>query len=112
VRQRIRVALLIDDLFDTCVDEHFKADTAGQGGAEQDTAINANAMKGSLNNDILFGMETSAQLMPLSRGDILLVADAANILAVGKTGGNTVIAGCQNPFILYHYRSDVASDTG
>lgn len=104
--------MLIDNLFDACIDEHFKADTAGQGGAEQDTAINANAMKCSLDNDILFGMEASAQLMPLSRGDALLVADAANIFAVRKTGGNTVIAGCQNSFILYHYRSDVASYTG
>ena len=42
-------------------------------------------MVGGLNNDILFSMKPAAQFMTLARTDFQLLAEAANIQAVGIT---------------------------
>ena len=54
------IALLIDNLPDAGIDKHFKADTAGQGGAEEGCTTDADAVKGRLDDGILFCMKATA----------------------------------------------------
>ncbi len=54
------IALLIDNLPDAGIDKHFKADAAGQGGTEQGCTTDADAVKGRLDDGILFCMKSTA----------------------------------------------------
>jgi hypothetical protein len=55
----IGIALLIKNFPYTGIDKHFKADTAGQGGTEEDCTIDADAVKGRLDDGILFCMKAT-----------------------------------------------------
>ena len=56
----IGIALLIDNFPDAGIDKHFKADTAGQGGTEEHCTTDADAVKGRLDDGILFCMKATA----------------------------------------------------
>ena len=56
----IGISLLVENFPDAGIDKHFKADTARQGGTEERCTIDADAVKGRLDDGILFCMKATA----------------------------------------------------
>jgi len=60
-------------------------------GAIDNPAFDGHPVIGSLNNRILLGVESPAQLVPLPGGNIPLLSDAAEVQAVIQTGRSPVV---------------------
>ena len=56
----IGISLLVENFPDAGIDKHFKADTTGQGGTEEGCTIDADAVKGRLDDGILLCMKATA----------------------------------------------------
>ena len=108
----IGIALLIDNFSDARIDQHFKTNAAGQGGAEEGCTIDADAVECCLDDGVLLRMKATAQLMPLAGRDLLQLSDTANLFAVRKSCGNAIVAGCQYPLIFYHNSTNLPAYAG
>jgi len=81
------------------VRQHLGAKDTGRVGAVNGAALKADAMQGGLDDDILLGMNRPAYLLPLARGNPLLVPEATQLKAVLQAGGGTIVAGGQDMFV-------------
>jgi hypothetical protein len=68
--------------------------------AVEDGLGDGDAMVGRLDNGVLFGMETAAQLMTFPGGNGLKFAEAADVEAVPQPGRSTVVTRGQDLFVL------------
>ena len=104
--KRITVGVLKNEFNYTAVDEHLGTDGAGLMGNINRGVPDRHSVIGGLNNRILFGVKAPAQLVPLTRRDIVFDAQACIFSAVGYAGGHPVIAGGEYALVLYDDRSD------
>ena len=81
----------------------------GRGCTEQHGALNADPMICCLNNCILFGMEPSTKLVPLSGRNRFFLTQATNLFAMDESGGRSIVPCGQNSFVFYQDRSKPAS---
>jgi hypothetical protein len=72
----VRVTFLIHNGRYTGVDDHFRADDTGVIGAVENGSLGSYSVKSCLDDSILFGVESPAQFMTLSRGNVQLVPKA------------------------------------
>jgi hypothetical protein len=70
------------------------------------------SMVGGLNNGILFGMETTAEFVPLPRRDAFLLTEASDIQTVLKPRRRPIVTGRQNLLVLDENGSHLSSQTG
>jgi len=99
-RQDIRIPILIDHLLNSCINDHLRANNTRMVRAVKGRSPDLDAMVGSLDNRILLGMKTAAELVPFSGRDPLFLAEATDIQAVFHPGGSSVVTGGQNLLIL------------
>ena len=85
------VSLFKVHLFNPGVNDHLGADGTGLGGAVQRGTGNWYPVEGSLDDHILFSMNTPAKLMFFPGGYITLIAQATGLYAMGDLGGRPVI---------------------
>ena len=111
-RQIVRVILAVVDVADAAVDEHLGAQSAGVRGAVEFRALNADAVDGGLNDDVLLGMEPAADFVALARRDAETLAQAACLQAVGHASGRAVVACGKNALVLDGNGADLASGAG
>jgi hypothetical protein len=65
-----------------------------------------------LNNGILFSMQTSAELMPLTGRHVQLLTEASGYIAVRDAAGRSIITGSKNILVFDHHCADLATHTG
>jgi hypothetical protein len=71
--------------------------------------VYGDAVIGSLDYRILFGVKAPAQLMPLSGRHVQNFSQTLTVRTVGNPHRCAVIAGGKNSFILDDQRSDISS---
>jgi hypothetical protein len=69
-------------------------------------------MDRGLDDDVLLGMKTSTQLMPLTGGDIQLFAQAPLIQAVSKAGRCSIVPGAQDALVFDCNRPHLSAQAG
>ena len=90
--QRIRIAGLVINLFNTGVNNHASTDGTWLVGAVDNGTVDGYTMVSGLYNGVLFCMNTSAQFMHYPGFDIQLFPQATDLQAMFQTGGRAVIA--------------------
>src|SRR4030043_254813 len=110
--QLIRITFFKDNFFDTCVDDHFRADDTGMKGGVEGGPLNLYSVVGGLNNSILFCMESPAEFNSLPRGDTHLFAEATNIETMGQPRRGSIVTCRQYLFIFDENSSNMPSHTG
>ena len=65
-RHQIGIPVLVIDFFNAGIDDHFGTYGTWQICTEETGTLYGNAVKCSLGDDILFGMDTAAEFMPLT----------------------------------------------
>jgi len=80
--QGIGVTLFKNDLPDSCIDDHLRADDTGMVCAIKGGSPDPNPVIGGLNDGILLCMEPAAELMSFPRGDAQSLAEAPNFQAM------------------------------
>lgn len=111
-REFVGVALSEINIFDPTVDEHLCADEAGLSRAVDVGFGNADAVHGSLNDDILLGVEAAADFVSLARWHIELFAQAAHFEAVGEVGRGTVVPSGKDTLVPHRNSPDFAPGAG
>ena len=81
-RQGIGVTLFKNDLLDSCIDDHLRADDTGMVCAIKGGSLDTHPMIGGLDDGILFCMEPAAELMSFPRGDAQSLTEAPNFQAM------------------------------
>ena len=108
----VGISIYINDALYTRIDNHFRAKDTGLMRTVKRRAGCLDAMDSRLYNSVLFGMDGAAFLVHRSRRNILNVADATDVQAVGKPARRAVIAGRQNPVITNNDGTDLVSKAG
>jgi hypothetical protein len=111
-RKIVGIAVLENDLLHAGVNNHLGADAAGLVGAVKGGAVDVGAVLGGLDDGVLLGVQSSAYLMPFSGRDSELFAQAAAVKTVLNAGRRSVVARCQDVFILYENSADPAAQAG
>ena len=65
--QIIGIAFAVDHLFNTRIDDHLCADDTGHGGAVEGRSVNVCAVLGSLDDGVLFGVQSATEFVPFAR---------------------------------------------
>ena len=99
-RQDIRIAILIDHLLNSCINDHLRANNARMVRTIQGSSPDLDAMVGSLDNRILLGMKAAAELVSLSGRNSLFLSEATNIQTVFHPGRSSIVTCGQNLLIL------------
>ena len=87
----IGIRVLVNDLFDARIDEHFGAHDARLRVYVDRRTFDVDAIARSLQKRILFGVESAADLVALPRRHTELLAQAPRFGTMAKTGGDSVI---------------------
>lgn len=83
-REVIGIAFRVDNLRDARINEHFGALRAGLRRAVERGTFDGDTVTRGLDDGILLGMDTAAQLMLLTRGNPESLAQTANVKAMRK----------------------------
>lgn len=97
----VRVGCGIENFFYACVNKQLSTDKAGLVGTVNGGTFKGDAVNGSLDNDILFGMQSAAQLMTLTGWNIKLFTETSNLQAILHIAWGTVITSGEDMFILH-----------
>ena len=97
--------------FDTAIDKHFRANEARLRRAINICSVKAYAVHGALDDDILFSMQTAANLMPFTGRNIHFRPQTARIPAMLHSARHAVVACRQNMFVFHGNGADFSSDT-
>ena len=81
------------------IDQHFGAQDARRMSAVNSAVFNADAVKSSLNNNILLGMDRPADFSSFSGGYAQCVSQTTQFQAIMQSGGCAVISRGQNMLI-------------
>lgn len=98
--------------FYSSVNEYLSTEDTGRVCAVDGATLETNAMKGSLDDDILFGMNCPADLLPLTRGNPLLIAEATQLKAVFQTSSGPIITSGQDMLVPDSNSSHMVSKAG
>lgn len=100
LRQLVGVRILVDDLGNTGVDEHLGAHHAGLRVHVDGGTGDVDAVAGRLDDGVLLGVQTAADLVTLAARHAQLLAQTSGLTAVGKAGGHARCSpwpGCGDP---------------
>ena len=106
----VRVALLIDYFLHSGVDHHLSAEDAGLVGAIKRCSLDADSVHCRLNDGILLGMNSPAELV--ARATLHIFTGAADKVAVVKACWGAVITRGEYSLILHEERSHLVTQTG
>lgn len=100
----VGIRVLVNNLFDARIDEHFGAHDARLRVYVDRRTFDVDTIARSLQERILFGVESTANLVALPRRHTELLAQAPRFGTMAKTGGHSVIARGKDAAILYDDR--------
>jgi hypothetical protein len=107
----VRILSVDINSFDTNVYEHLGAEGTWTARTVERSACDSNAVYCRLEQGVHLGVQASAEFMAFARRHLALVAQAADILAVGKTAGCAVVAGRKYAFVSNKNGAHFAPDT-
>ena len=104
-RELVGVRILVNDLDYARVDEHLGAHHTGLRGHVNRSALDIDAVLGRLDDGVLLGMQTAANLVALPAGNAELLAQATRLGAMAQPAGNAVVTRCQDAAVLNDHRA-------
>jgi hypothetical protein len=110
-RETVAVIAPDHDPDDAGVDDHLRADDAGVVRAVEDRPFYADPVQRRLNDRVLFGVESPAELVALAGGDMVLFAEAPDFQAMAESRGGAVIACGEDPPVANQRGADTSPDT-
>ena len=103
---------MVKDPFQLDIDQHLRADGAGEIGTVEGGATDTETVQGGLDDRILFGMQATAEFMPFAGGDTLLLAQTANFKAMTDLGRSAIVAGGDNALVAHEDGPHLTAQAG
>lgn len=109
-RQIVDVIRGVDDLLDASVDENLGTHGTGICRRVDRAVLHRYPEISCLDDRVLLRVDPSAQLVPGPRGDVHLLPDATQLLAVLGSFRGSVVSGGNEPLLLDNDRPHLPSD--
>ena len=94
------------------IDHHLGTEDAGGVGAVNGAAVEADAVQGGLDDDILFRVNRAADFGACPGGDVLRVAQTTQFQAIFNAGRGAVEAGGEDMLVFDRHRAHMVPETG